>query len=117
MNSVIRVAIHPSQFPDQVRRDLVDSLRRRQVNHKFHYDTVKQAQKWLKLHETYSPAQTDPDCQATYDRSFDAVAARLSNGTSQVVGLGCGGGQKAARLLSLLKESKIDARYVPVDVS
>ena len=117
MSSVVEVTIHSSQFPEKIRGDLVDSLRRRQLNHKFHYDTVKQAQKWLKLHETYSPARTDPDCQVTYDRSFDAVAARLSNATTQVVGLGCGGGQKDARLLSLLKESKIDARYVPVDVS
>jgi len=50
MPSLAHVAIHSSQFPESVRRDLLESLRTRQVNHKFHYDTAKQTQKWLALH-------------------------------------------------------------------
>ena len=78
MSSLVGVAIHASQFPENVRRDLLDSLRRRRVNHKFHYDSVKQTQKWLALHEAYSPARTDTDCRRIYDRSF-AVAAEWSD--------------------------------------
>ncbi len=39
MSSVVNVAIHRSQFPDAVRRDLLDSLRRRSdfEFHKPHY--------------------------------------------------------------------------------
>ena len=44
MKSLVNVAIHASQFPENVRRDLLVSLRSRQVNHKFHYDSVKQTQ-------------------------------------------------------------------------
>ena len=51
MASVANVTIHASQFPEAVRRDLIESLRTRQVNHKFHYDSVKQTHQWLALHQ------------------------------------------------------------------
>jgi uncharacterized SAM-dependent methyltransferase len=121
MPSVVNVAIHASQFPEQVRRDLIESLRARQVNHKFHYDSVKQTQKWLALHEAHSPARTDPDCSATYERGFEAAAARLRERERgervQVIGLGCGGGQKDARLLELLRAEGTRCFYTPSDVS
>src|SRR5215468_6520046 len=77
MSSVAKVTIHESQFPENVRRDLLESLRTGKVNHKFHYDSVKQTQKWLALHQAYSPSRTDPDCAAIYDRSFEEVTARI----------------------------------------
>ena len=52
-----------------MRRDLLDSLRSRKINHKFHYDSVKQTRKWLALHETYSPSRIDPDCAAAYEQA------------------------------------------------
>ena len=59
MSSVANVIIHASQFPENVRRDLLESLRTRRVNHKFHYDSVKQTQKWLALHQACSPTRND----------------------------------------------------------
>ncbi len=117
MPNAVPVLVHPSQFPDQVRRGLLESLRRRQVQHKYLYDGVKQTQKWLTLHEAYSPARTDPDCLVTYEKSFRGTIARLSAGEVHVVGLGCGGGQKDARLLSFLREAGKRVAYTPVDVS
>ncbi len=117
MPSLAQVSVHSSQFPEQVRRDLLASLRERQVNHKFHYDSVKQTQKWLALHQAFSPSRTDPDCAATYDRSFEAVASQVSAPRVQLVGLGCGGGQKDARLLKLLRDRGHEVSYAPVDVS
>jgi hypothetical protein len=93
MSSVARITIHSSQFPAQVRRDLLESLRTRRVNHKFHYDSIKQTQKWLALHEGFSPARTDADCARIYDESFSATAEHLAAGKIHVIGLGCGGGQ------------------------
>ena len=113
--SVIRVAIHSSQFPDAVRSDLLDSLRRGAVNHKFHYDSIKQAQAWLMLHEACSPARTRPEVSATYDRAFERTARIVSPGRTHVVGLGCGGGAKECALLGRLAGRTID--YTPVDVS
>jgi uncharacterized SAM-dependent methyltransferase len=117
MSSLVQVAIHASQFPDKVRQDLLESLRTRRVNHKFHYDSVKQTQKWLALHRAFSPSRTDADCAATYDRSFAAAVARIDARRVHLIGLGCGGGQKDTRLLKLLQDSGKRVFYTPSDVS
>ena len=117
MSSVIQVFVHTSQFPERVRRDLLASLRTRQVNHKFHYDSYKQTQKWLALHEAWSPVRTDPNCEAIYDASFRAAAQAISSPLVTVIGLGCGGGQKDMRLLRLLARPGRNLVYLPCDVS
>jgi uncharacterized SAM-dependent methyltransferase len=111
------VAIHSSQFPASVRRDLLISLRTRKINHKFHYDSVKQTQKWLALHQIYSPSRHDADCAATYDRAFAEAAGKINSKRVHVIGLGCGGGQKDVRLLKLLKAGGKEIVYTPCDVS
>jgi uncharacterized SAM-dependent methyltransferase len=115
--SVAHLTIDPSQFPEKIQRDLVESLRSRRVNHKFHYDSVKQTHKWLALHEAYSPARTDIDCQRSYDRSFVAAAQKIKAKQVHLVGLGCGGGQKDIRLLKHLMAPRRTLFYTPSDVS
>src|SRR3982751_6295748 len=105
MPVIASVAIHSSQFPEAVRRDLLESLRSRRVNHKFHYDSVKQTQKWLALHQQFSPSRSDADCRRIYDQGFRAAARALDADGVHLVGLGGGGGQKDTRLLKLLKQS------------
>src|SRR6185503_16390050 len=102
----IRIIVHPSQFPDAIRAELDRSLRERTINHKFHYESHKQAAKWLALHEAYSPARTDPNCAAIYEAAFTRAASILSESAHAVhiIGLGCGGGQKEAQLLHLLSQ-------------
>lgn len=117
MSSVANVTIHASQFPENVRRDLLKSLRAGEVNHKFHYDSVKQTQKWLALHQVYSPSRTDPDCAAIYERSFASVSERIAAKRVHLIGLGCGGGQKDTRLLRLLLKQGTEVSYTPSDVS
>lgn len=117
MQCPVSIIIHPSQFPESIRRDLLESLRTRKINHKFHYDSVKQTQKWLALHQVYSPSRTDANCSQVYDQSFAATAARVDRSRIHLVGLGCGGGQKDARLLKLLKEQGKELFYTPSDVS
>jgi L-histidine N-alpha-methyltransferase len=117
MSSTANVTIHQSQFPENVRGDLLESLRTRKVNHKFHYDSVKQTQKWLALHQQFSPSRNDADCAATYDRAFTEAVSRIEADGVHVIGLGCGGGQKDARLLKLLCDRSADVSYTPCDVS
>jgi L-histidine N-alpha-methyltransferase len=117
MKSAANVLIHASQFPENVRRDLLASLRTRRVNHKFHYDSVRQTQKWLALHQVYSPSRNDADCQAIYEHCFAAVAQKIKAKRVHVVGLGCGGGQKDTRLLKLLKARGKEIFYTPCDAS
>ena len=117
MSSAVNVAIHPSQFPESVRRDLLESLRTRRVNHKFHYDSAKQTQKWLGLHQTHSPSRNDVDCAATYDAAFAGASESINAKQVHLVGLGCGGGQKDTRLLKLLAARGAAVSYTPCDVS
>jgi uncharacterized SAM-dependent methyltransferase len=117
MTTSVPVAIDPSQFPENVRRDLLTSLRTRCVNHKFHYDSVKQTQKWLALHEAHSPARYDENLLATYERAFAETAGKIKSKRLHVVGLGCGGGQKDAQLMKLLKARGKNISYAPGDVS
>jgi len=117
MTSVTQVLIHASQFPENVRRDLLESLHARQVNHKFHYDSVRQTQKWLALHQAYSPSRHDADCRAIYEKGFKAAIAQIKAKRVHVIGLGCGGGQKDTRLLKLLKARGREIFYTPCDVS
>ena len=111
------VVIDSSQFPENVRRDLIESFRLRAINHKFHYDSVKQTQKWLALHRQFSPSRRDKDCRAVYEQSFRAVATRIESGKVHVIGLGCGGGEKDTGLLKLLKTRGRKIFYTPCDVS
>jgi uncharacterized SAM-dependent methyltransferase len=117
MKSAANVLIHASQFPKNVRCDLIESLRTRRVNHKFHYDSVKQTQKWLALHQVHSPSCNDADCQAIYEQSFAAAAEKIKAKRVHVLSLGCGGGQKDTRLLKLLKARGKKVFYTPCDVS
>jgi L-histidine Nalpha-methyltransferase len=109
--------IHESQFPENVRRDLLASWHSRAINHKFHYDSVKQTHKWLALHQQFSPARYDKNCHAIYDQSFRAVTAQIKSKNVHLIGLGCGGGQKDTRLLKLLKSAGKNVFYTPSDVS
>ena len=117
MPAAANVTIHPSQFPDAVRRDLFASLRTRCVNHKFHYDSVRQTQKWLALHQAFSPSRNDTDCAATYDAAFATTCERITENPLHLIGLGCGGGQKDTRLLKSLHAKGTQAAYTPCDVS
>jgi len=117
MSSAANLVIHASQFPENVRRDLLKSLRTRRVNHKFHYDSVKQTQKWLVLHQKYSPSRNDADCRTIYENGFEAAAAKIKSKCVHVIGLGCGGGQKDTQLLKLLKARGRQIFYTPCDVT
>ena len=113
----IELIVHPSQFPAAVQEELLRSLRTRAINHKFHYDSYKQIQQWLALHDAFSPARNDPDCARIYEEAFRAAASECSGKAVHLVGLGCGGGQKEARLLELLSPRASELTFTPMDVS
>jgi L-histidine Nalpha-methyltransferase len=116
MTSLAHVAVHRSQFPEQVRQDLLLSLRSGKVNHKFHYDSFRQVRKWLALHQACSPSRADSNCAALYDHAFSEAAARITAPNVHLIGLGCGGGRKDARLLQTLSQADKQVSYTPIDV-
>jgi uncharacterized SAM-dependent methyltransferase len=68
------------------------------------------------LHESFSPARRDPDCQTIYERCFERTGRLLNAGSTCVIGLGCGGGQKDAQLIAQLLQPGRLVEYLPVDV-
>jgi L-histidine Nalpha-methyltransferase len=117
MSAAANVTIDASQFPENVRRDLLNSLRTRKIAHKFHYDSVKQTQKWLALHQQFSPSRHDENCRAIYEQSFRAAVGQIKAKRVHLIGLGCGGGQKDTRLLKSLNAAGKEIFYTPCDVA
>ena len=112
-----KVTVHPSQFPGAVRRQLVASLRAGQVPPKFLYDSVRQTQKWLEVHQAHSPSRINADVTRIYDAAFEDALGQALGQAGALVGLGCGGGQKDTRCLAKLQPSISELHYVPCDVS
>jgi uncharacterized SAM-dependent methyltransferase len=115
MTTLIR--IDASQYPGRVLDDMKACFRRRMVNHKFHYDSAKQTQRWLALHQAYSPSRTDADCARTYELAFAEAAQQVPPGPVLLTGLGCGGGQKDRRLVEELQRNQHQVDYLATDVS
>ncbi len=111
------VTIDASQFPENTRRELLEALRARAIPPKFHYESHKQAEQWLALHEAYSPARREADAAEIYERALAAAAERVDRAGARVAGLGCGGGEKEARLLGMLREKKAPVSFLPCDAS
>lgn len=110
---MIHLSVHPSRYPEASTARLRQALESRRLPGRFLYDSPAQAGRWLAYHQAYSPSRTDRDVELRYDDAFRATARHFS-GDLEVVGLGCGGGRKDARLL---QSAEGRARYVPVDTS
>jgi len=117
MSSPVAVTIHPSQFPQAIQKDLLQSLRSRCINHKFHYDSIKQTQKWFALHHAYSPSQKDTSCERAYANAFAFTTRVMAANRVQVVSLCCGDGSKEKNLIQRLKAPGKTLSYVPSDSS
>lgn len=115
---MIRLSIHPSRYPDASTARLRRALEARVLPGRFLYDSPAQAGRWLAYHQAYSPSRTDGDVEALYAAAFEATVSRMP-ARFTVVGLGCGGGRKDARLLRAARSRGEDRRadYAPVDTS
>jgi len=111
------VVYHPSQHPEALRAQLKTALERREIPAKFHYLTNQQARRWLELHDAYSPSRRDDEATSMYQRGFDAVAGDWAASKIQLIGVGCGGGQKDASLAASLVRSGATLSYVACDAS
>lgn len=100
---IVPINVHSSQFPEQLKEELLESLRSRKLNHKFHYENRRQAQHWLNLHDKYSPSRKDSDTRATYDEIFATASKFVETPAVHIIGLGCGGGEKDMMLVEKLQ--------------
>lgn len=113
----VSISVHESVFPETVRRGLVEGLRARAVPPRYHYDSARQARRWLAVQEAHSPARHDPAFQRVYDESFQSAARLAAGQRIHVIGLGCGAGRKEAGLLGSLEADSEGLVYSPCDVS
>ncbi|MDX2226396.1 MAG: L-histidine N(alpha)-methyltransferase [Verrucomicrobiae bacterium] len=109
--------LHPSQYPEAIRRELHDSLRSGTINHRFHYDSPRQTLRWLSLHEKHSPARHDRGVQKIYRTAAAHFAAGFGGRNVTVISLGCGGGHKDLDVLRALGSRGVRTTYAPADIS
>ncbi|HTG44355.1 MAG TPA: L-histidine N(alpha)-methyltransferase [Verrucomicrobiae bacterium] len=109
--------VHPSCFPAQVAEQLRQGLRHRLVDPKFHYATYAQARSWRRVHEQYAPSHQDAATKDFYEQAYRAVLPGLREHEFQLLGLGCGLGQKEARFLEIVTPVAEAVSYLPVDMS
>ncbi|MGB0581286.1 MAG: L-histidine N(alpha)-methyltransferase [Limisphaerales bacterium] len=100
---IVPVNVHSSQFPEQLQQELLESFRSRKINHKFHYETRGQAQRWLRVHDKYSPSRTDDETKQQFVEVFAAASKFVEKPAVHIIGLGCGGGTKDIMLVEHLR--------------
>ena len=107
----MKAVIHPGQSLAQVESHRADCLRQRNIAAKFHYETSRQADLWLKLHAQYAPPA---DIAAPYQAAAVTLAGQWSHMDGTLIALGCGGGEKDLIILNALPSG---THFVPTDVS
>lgn len=113
----VSLTVHESQWPETLARQLHAALLQRRIPPKFHYESARQGRAWLRVHESLSPARTDPQCQAAYEQGLAAAADLLGAGEVEVLALGCGGGQKEVALVEHLQHRGATVQLTACDVS
>lgn len=113
----LQVSIHDSVRPAVRTAALIEALQRRVVPAAFHYETPRQARRWLALHEAFSPARKENAAAALYQKAGEALMPRLQGREVLLVGLGCGSGGKDKTLLQAARACGLKMHYAPVDIS
>jgi L-histidine Nalpha-methyltransferase len=113
----VSVTVHSSQFPQQLETELLESLRKRTLNHKFLYEGRRQARKWEDTHQKYSPSRNNAECQDLFEAVFDSVAALVNSPAAHIIGLGCGSGTKDISLLNKIRNRGKMLVYTACDTS
>jgi uncharacterized SAM-dependent methyltransferase len=107
----MKAIVHPSQSPARVEAQRADCLQQRSVAAKFHYETPRQAELWLKLNAQYAPPS---DMSAPYEAAAKALADTWPHSDGTLIAIGCGGGEKDLTILKALPKS---TEFIPTDVS
>jgi len=93
MEAALDITFHRSQWPASRRAALNACICRRRMDARFHYESPEQIAAWLEVHESHSPARSDPAVSRLY---ADAVAASDAGGhrPACLASVGCGYGHK-----------------------
>jgi len=94
-----------------------ESLRKREIDPKFHYLSPQQAQNWLLLHRKYAPYATGLEIKKTYADAFRWVARKLAGSRVHLTSIACGGARKEMQLLKELRRAGIITTVTLSDIS
>ena len=83
--------------------EIAASLRANRLDPKLLYTTPRQAELWREVARRHSPVQGNPDFRRIYEEAFSRMAEEFPQ-RLELVGLGCGTGEKEARLYGKLAE-------------
>jgi SAM-dependent methyltransferase len=108
---------HPSVEAKSLRREAIESLCGNRIEPKFLYVTPEQAALWREVFLKHSPIHGNPEFTRIYDEAFITIAEKLPPGKIRLVGLGCGTGQKEAKLCARLIERGHEVEFTAIDVS
>ena len=108
---MIEPRIHPAHTPEALGKEKAHAIQAGKIPAKFHYETPRQAELWLALHEQFAPPA---DLAPLYEQAAQTAAANWPHPNGTLIALGCGGGEKDCRLLRHLPN---ETRFVPTDVS
>lgn len=87
------------------------------MDQRFHYMTQRQSQLWMDVHRRHAPLFEDSEFISIFQRVASDLALDLAGRSVHVVGVGSGGGEKEAHVLSALHASGCRVTYTPLDVS
>jgi SAM-dependent methyltransferase len=95
--------------------EIAASLRANRLDPKLLYATPRQAGLWREVARRHSPVQGDPDFQRIYEEAFSRMVGELPRWL-ELVGLGCGTGEKEARLYGKLAGER-EIFFTAIDIS
>ena len=108
MSSLI---IHPELNEQTLEQERISCLEHKKVSQKFHYETQRQSDLWLKVHEQFAPPA---GVSALYQSAGENLSKLIKKDELTLVSLGCGGGEKD---ISVLKKLPAGVKYAPTDLS
>ena len=110
------IDLHPSASAESLQRDMAAALRENRLDPKGLYATPRQAELWRQVSLEHAPVHRNPEFRRIYEQAFDLVAERLDPARPvELVGLGCGTGQKEEQLFRRIKDR--DVTFTGVDIS
>jgi hypothetical protein len=117
MKPLSQLWVHDSARANALALRRRESLFRGELDQRFHYLTERQAQLWMEVHKQHAPLFHDPEFSNIFKNAAAELAADLAGESVHLIGLGAGGGEKEALVLSALRSAGCRVSYTPLDVS
>lgn len=117
MNKLRHLWVHDSIRAEGMSLKRRESLFSGVMDQRFHYMTQRQAQLWMEVHRRHAPLFGNSEFVSIFRRAALDLAMDLAGKPVHVVGVGSGGGEKEACVLSALHASGCHVTYTPLDVS